>query len=269
MGKYFDNESNVKIWNIWLKIISVGATILGFIFIYFQLDQFYEQNQTLNKQTELLKQTLVQTYRPIGVVTYFPPDNSIDKYEYLQIEGKTNPKTMEGSGTIIFRPFLSNKGNGVLVYIGHLYFISETEYSFRDRLLKGLLNPNEVKFDWNYSRARQETLLPNETARRIAMRVDDIDLREKYYFYALILYEDQDGNLYDTEHMLYFETEKTFDHKNKRIDLKIKKEIHHDVYNSYSEGQKDKLLLFIQKRNHPMIEYFSISPPPSSEAIKK
>jgi len=170
---------------------------------------------------------------------------------------------------IIFKPFLSNKGNGVLVYIGHIYFISDIEYSFRDRLFGGLLDPDKVHFDWNYSRARLETLLPDETARIIAMRVDNINLRDKYYFYSLILYEDQDGNLYDTEHMLYFETEKTVEEDNKRIMLDIKKELHHDVYNSYSEEQKNKLLSFIKRRNHPMIEYFSISHPPSSEAIKK
>jgi hypothetical protein len=101
------------------------------------------------------------------------------------------------------------------------------------------------------------------------MRVDNIDLREKYYFYALIFYEDQDGNLYDTEHMLYFEPENKINHDKKIVGGGIQKEIHHDVYNSYTQTEKEKLLSFIRERDHPMIQYFSQDSYPSLEAIKK
>lgn len=269
MKKYFDDESKVKKWNIWLKIIGAGITILGFVIIIIQLQQFYEQNETLKKQTELLKQSLVQTYRPIGVISYFPPNKESENYEYLKIDGKINPKTLKGSASIIFTPFLINKGNGVLVYIGHLYYVSDIEYSFRQRIFNGLLNPDDVQFDWNYSRSRQETLLPNEKPRRIPMRMDDIEIREKYYFYSLILYEDQEGNLYDTEHMLYFEAGKKIDDENTIVAGEIQKAIHRDVYNSYTKEEKFILLNFIKKRGHPMLQYFSQDSQPSSEAIKK
>ena len=269
MKKYFDDESNVKKWNIWLKIIGTVITIFGFAIIIIQLIQFREQNETLQKQTELLNKSLVQTYRPIGVILSSPPDNQSANYEYLKIDGKIDPKTLKGTANIVFKPFLINKGNGVLVYIGHLYYLSDEEYSFRDRLLNGLLNPQEVQFDWNYSRIRQETLLPDENPRLISMRIDNIEIRDKYYFYSLILYEDQDGNLYDTEHMLYFEPEKLIDDKNKIVAGKIQKVIHRDVYSSYNKEEKSILLDFIKKRGHPMVQYFSQDSQPSSEAIKK
>jgi hypothetical protein len=144
MIKVFNTDEKIKKWNVWLKIIGTIITVLGFVIIIFQLKEFINQNESLQRQTELLKQSLIQTYRPIGVVVYYPPDKDVDKYEYLKIDGNINPKTFEGTANIVFSPFLSNKGNGVLVYIGHIYFISDIEYSFRKRLLEGLLNPSEV-----------------------------------------------------------------------------------------------------------------------------
>ncbi|MDH3269607.1 MAG: hypothetical protein OEM46_12225, partial [Ignavibacteria bacterium] len=79
----------------------------------------------------------------------------------------------------------------------------------------------------------------------------------------------QDGNLYDTEHMLYFEPEKLIDDKNKIVAGKIQKVIHRDVYSSYNKEEKSILLDFIKKRGHPMVQYFSQDSQPSSEAIKK
>ena len=96
------------------------------------------------------------------------------------------------------------------------------------------------------------------------MKITDLDKKPFYYLYTLTLYEDQDGNLYDTETIVYFELEYNIDlHK-----LNITKQHVHDIYSAYSDEEKSILLNLIKKREHPMGDYFSKNTQAEQKVVK-
>ncbi len=246
----------------YLKLIGTVITLLGFGAIIYQMNLFQTQNESLQEQSELLNRSLLQTYRPIGWISDTNPNSPLEEYKNVIVTGYTINITLKDSIVIEYKPYLVNEGNGVLVYLGHLYYISDTLYSFRERIQKGLIDKNDIRFDWHYSRARKTSILPGRHY-LLNMKAIDVNYEPFYYFYALTLYEDQEGNLYDTESMLYFEYD-----KNKKQGERISKLLTRNLYNAYSDEEKSKLLNIINKRNHPMAIFFSNSIQPAKKVVK-
>lgn len=246
-----------------LKLIGTGITLLGFFVIILQMCEFRTQNESLQEQSELLNRSLLQTYRPIGWVSNINPESPLETYESFKVEWFSKNIPPKDSISIWYKPYLINEGSGVLVYLGHLYYVTDEEYSFRERIQKELIDVNQIRFDWNYSRSRQQSILPKHH-RIINMKALDLDKKPYYYLYSLTLYEDQDGNLYDTENLLYFETE--FNKETNKIN--ISKTYTHDVYSAYSDEEKSILINLIKKRGHPMVKYFSENTQAEQKVVK-
>ncbi len=133
--------------------LEVIITFFGFIIIIFQLFEFINQNSQLKIQTnalieqnKTLNKSLIQSYRPIGYV-------GSERFE---------PYRENGNFDFIYKSQLINRGNGPLIYIGFIYYVSDKEINFKQLLLaqKNLVN---YQFDYNYRRTRKTSLLKDDS----------------------------------------------------------------------------------------------------------
>src|SRR3990170_5382462 len=102
----------IKLFNEHSTAIIAIATIVGLFLVIPQINEFNEQN-------ELLRRTLLQSYRPIGYITQINKPNTDIRVIGLLLEGKKDKFTFTYDQSLI------NEGSGLLVNIGHLYFISK------------------------------------------------------------------------------------------------------------------------------------------------
>lgn len=231
-------------------IIAIG-TILGLILVFFEFKEFRKQNNTQHKQIKILNEELKylqaelrQAYRPLGII-----------YEKEIAPGTPfNIYKNEEYGYFYYEDslFLRNYGQGILSYIGAFFVCDSLETSLRNSLLNGSLD--SVGVDTYYSYMRRITILPvfldEESKTKIKVSWAGIKPGKKYFHYLLIFYEDQDGNLYDTEYLAII----TYDLKNER-------KIPHGIratYNYYAPDVRVKLVNAIKNlkspKDHPLAE---------------
>ena len=229
-------------WSHIANIVIAITAILGLIYVYLQLDLFYSQTDTLNK-------SLIQSYRPIGFITFIDPGEKWDVgIEFLK--GGKKEKL-----SFLYRPSMINKGNGILVNIGHMYYITKEAIEFRKKLLDKELVKEEIHFDWKYDYVRGDALLPNDTA-DVNIRFDNIEFEEQYYVYIIAFYEDQDGRLYDTVNKTFMKFSPTF-WKEDRMRTSLTRANITNKFNAYSEIEKSILIEIIKERKHTMADYFT------------
>lgn len=149
----------------------------------------------LTKQNAYLEQTLRQTYRPLGVVSYSTAlDEQLAKWTVA-------PGNTTGTFGFLAEPFLHNEGKGVLSYLGVLTYFAGEQLAFRKLLLEGKLDT--IIFDGRLPYSRRKPIRPGQ-AEDYKIVGNQLPLRSEYFVYTLLLYEDQDGNLYDTERLDHF-----------------------------------------------------------------
>lgn len=233
----------IKLFNEYSSSIIALATVIGLLLVIPQINEFNEQN-------ELLKRTLVQSYRPIGFITQINKPNTHIRVIGLPPEGKKDKFTFTYNQSII------NEGSGLLVNIGHLYYISKEKINFRKNFLNHEYDSTEIKFDGRFDYSRRTTLLPKDTG-HVVLRFDDISFEDEYNIYLLFFYEDQDGNLYDTENNLNLTFEPTTI-ENNRIKANLKTLFTNNFYNAYSISQALELIDLLKSYNHPLWKYFSL-----------
>ena len=207
-NKIMSTDNNT--FNRSYKIITASIGFITALFFYFQLNQIARQNETLER-------SLQQSYRPLGIIRYNIENNVYpDRY-------KLNPKLVDGdtiftnwgvpiiSKNIDARPYLINKGNGILILYGAIYGYHHKLQSFREELLNekpysGPLYGGELK-----KFASRSGILPGEEY-ELEMYMKHVPpVYDPIYLYALLLYRDQDGNLYDTEHLEHIPMKYEFD----------------------------------------------------------
>lgn len=167
--------------------VIAGAAILGVILVKCELDQLQRQNTTL-------EETMRAAFRPVGVATY-----SKDLGQ-KQVKLTYIPSSKPLKLSFVTNHFLYNQGKGVLSYFGHVYYISKEEIDFRENFLAGLLDG--VEPDELAPVSRGMPIQPNDYA-ELRTRWVDVDFEQEYFLNILFIYSDQEGNLYDTEHVAY------------------------------------------------------------------
>lgn len=172
-------------------LITALATLVVAVtggFGYFLLKGELSALQTQNLQME---KALSQTYRPLGVVR-----NQYDRRDFMVYN--TRPGDTKDKFTISYDLNLHNSGTGVLIDVGSFQYSSQELVDFRSGFLKGSIVA--VILDKMYVYARMAPLLVGEE-RKAPLIWENLPFRDIYYFYSLHLYLDQDGNLYDTQHL--------------------------------------------------------------------
>ena len=86
---------------------------------------------------------------------------------------------------------------------------------------------------------------------------EDIGFEEIYFIYILVFYEDQDGNLYDTEHVLYLPFNEP-EVKEDGLEVRLKKDgFRSETYNTYTGNDYIKLHEVLTKLENPINNYIS------------
>ncbi len=249
-NKFYQFFESIKHNKDIFPFLELMVTLIGFIFIYFQLLEFNNQNQQLKIQTKALveqnktlNKSLIQSYRPIGYVGFESNQDAI-----AQIVNHTKDEKVD----FIYRPRLINRGNGPLIFIGFIYYASIIEINFKEDLLAGKYL-TDFKFDYNYRRTRKTALLKDQST-SVNCEINNIDLTKKYNIYILIFYSDQDGNLYDTEHLMYFEN--IIEPKSDKIKNNHIAPFMRNKYEMISDVERQGLIQIFKDRRHELYKFF-------------
>jgi len=159
------------------------TAIIGTIFIVCELKE-------IRKQNELTELALRQGDKPLGIAT---TDTLFKKVAPSQRDT-----------TFVLSKSLTNKGTGLLIYIGAFSFVAYKQQDFYKKSLIEIIRGKELFFDLYFNERRLTPFLPNETNYKILVGWENIRPNTLKYFYSVFLYKDQDGNLYHTVHLDYY-----------------------------------------------------------------
>ena len=184
-----DREQGRPKWtDIASALAAVALTIISLVGLVLVVGELTE----LRRQNALLERTLKQTFRPLGVAGYF--NDSIQTS--IVLEQLPGPKP--GKWSFSCKPRLHNRGSGVLLYLGSFSFISKKECDFRAEFRAGRID--SVNYDGFYPYMRRTPVLPGGYYDTFIMWTN-LEIEEQYFLYVIFPYEDQDGGLYDTQHL--------------------------------------------------------------------
>ena len=221
-------------------LVIAGTAIYGIVYLILEFDE----NQ---KQTVLMRSTIEETFKPIGIFKQYTVDNQLDSRQV--IIGFDN-------GKLSYNPYLINAGKGLMVYLGHIYYLSEEEINFREGFFNGDIK-NYI-FDGYDNYSRRFPILQNEKL-PIVNIVQDIGFESGiYYLNILVFYEDSFGNLHDTEVELIipFGTPKITP-EGLKPNLLIENIGKNEQYHKFQEEEKEKLILRFRERKHAFSEIFN------------
>ena len=232
----------------WNKISTIATVIMatialiGIILLIAELNQLRDQNVILNR-------SLTQTYRPVGVAIRTRAD-TVNVPVKIQYQYHMEDRTDRFS--FFYKPVLTNYGGGILRYIGHIYYLSPEYIDFRSAFIGGsVLNP---QFDGLSAYARGIPLGPGEKLPCI-LNLEDVSFADVYFLYCLFLYQDQEGNLYDTEHMVHlrFQDPQLVDN---RLLPKLREfgGGQRERYHQYSKDEQKLLVASLRELKHPIAD---------------
>lgn len=217
------------------------ATIVGLFFIWQQLNETIEQTKSLNK-------TLMQSYRPLGYITQGVDSSGLHIITIKFLKANEKNKM---SFQLDFN--FSNKGSGILSLIGYISFISANKIDFREDFLNSKIT--NYSYDGFYPSSREANLLQGDIS-ILKRQITDIVYQPMYYFYMIIFYKDQEGNLYDTYLVSQLPFEKnTFENVDFPYTLSKSRGIVSHYYNYYDNEDLKRLEVAIINDNHPIKDY--------------
>jgi len=159
--------------------------------------------------------------------------------------------------------YIENNAEGVLVYIGQISYIDTNLIDFRAEILRDGID--SVNVDLHYSFIRESPIF-RQGKRKVdivntSIFWDNLAFAAKYYLYILIFYEDQNGNLYDTEHMEVYSFKKpeiTGSYVTAAIDTAGPMH-RRERYHYYDKNEREQLAIALEKikclTDHPIISY--------------
>jgi len=226
----WEKATTVATWLI------AATAMLGTIFVVCEYRE-------IKNQTQHLHRTLRQSYKPVGSF----PREKIGDLAPAQIGCEPCGETDRFS--LLFVPQLENQGSGLLVYVGHMYCVSRSRVDFRDRLIRGEAVAFEV--DKLLPFGRRMPLAPGE---HIGIKVvaDSLPFHREYYVHTLVLYEDQDGNLFDTDLLaiLPFEQVESDSFGHRQVRAAVDGVRMTERYHSVSEEQRATLIATLRAGGH-------------------
>lgn len=166
-------------------LVIIGA--VGVVLIKSELNKMDHQNKTLEK-------TLRQSFRPIASL------KEEDKHSGSNFKYTFKKPNKESPNKFSFYGEKKNKniGNGIMLYIGSIYYISDELIDFRNKLLNSKLT--NLNFDGKHPHTRGDAVFPQGTYITY-INFTDLDFKNEYYIYIIYFYQDIDGNFYDTVFM--------------------------------------------------------------------
>lgn len=246
MDNHTSFKHKVMIFQVFASYLLVIIGAIGVFFILEELNEIKEQNKALLNQNLTLERTLRQSYRPLGVARHSWEEKELMIVRYPSSDTKEKDKI-----TFQIVNELKNQGKGLLSSLGFVYFLSNELINFRDKFLNGEIAG--VNFDPLPTFARRTPLLPGETQITVA-ECENVPFERRYFLYILFLYEDQDGNLYDTEHLEvlpFLEPVSTEMGLEARLD-KNEVTYRNETYNSYTNEDKQLLCKVLSSLQHEL-----------------
>lgn len=229
---------------------TILLAVIGALGLFLVLNELSE----LRKQNGYLESSLKQTYRPLG----YACSNARSPDSMLVLVGWTDKSLDRFSFEIDYTIF--NHGQGVLCYIGSFFYATTKPIEFRRQFMDGELD--SVNVDSRYPFNRLETILPydkiNVSKTSATVIFERVPFEDRYFAYTLFLYEDQDGNLYDTEHLDVLSFGKPHI-EGQKIKIKLdqtRPSFSQEMYHAYSVEERKKLANSIRglryPKNHPL-----------------
>lgn len=237
-------EKRLNLIDIFISIVIAISAIIGIILVKLEL------NET-QKQTEYLNRTLMQSYRPVGSIANFKDDGTYSNIiiHYFDCDKKDK-------FSFLYNPEIMNRGQGILSLIGYISYLSEKSLNFREKFLNGEIT--EVYADSLLNYARRKPILPKDKYGVVTV-FKEIPFEQKYFIYVLAFYEDQDNNLYDTEHLvvLNFEEPKITEDGLKTKLNNNEPGIRSERYSMYNKLDYKRLSTVLKRINSPLSNYIS------------
>lgn|SRR5574341_265222 len=224
----------------WNALAAIGSIIAAF-YLKGELEE-------LRRSNEIQVSAIRQTYRPLGLIEFTKPG-----WAYVRkATGSTADRIKIGVDK-----FLINNGSGLMLYLGSFGYIGDSAIDLRKEFLNGKINSvisDEIQTD-----QRRVPLRVSDTL-VVSLSSGDLPFKRKYYLNILYLYEDQNGDLYDTEHLdvLPF-TEPKFEEGRLEIHLEGFEKglaITREQYHYYSQEEKEKLAKRLQEINSNLAKIF-------------
>lgn len=220
-------------WNALTAIATIAIAIGGLIGLCFVVGEFGE----LRRANEIALSTVRQSYRPLAVLkfTFKKPELVIVEYS----DADSPDRFSFG-----YQEEIVNRGLGVLIYLGYISYLSKSDIDFRKSLLDGRIDSVVTDKLPNY--VRRKPLMPADTL-TIFTPWENVPFSRRYFAYSLHFYEDQNGELYDTEQLNLFPFAEPFVEK-QRLRTKLEEgSISRETYHYYSSAEKLKLLKNLRK----------------------
>jgi hypothetical protein len=241
----------------WTDILSavgsIGSMVVSFLMVLISIGGLYLviiELDNLKEQNKLLNSSLMQSYRPLGILRH---KDSNESNKDLIIVNFIPTGSKEKISFIDSLDFI-NKGEGILFFTGFIYYLSDTTINFRKTFLNsGISN---IKSDEIFTYTRNYPIEPREKT-NIEIFFENIDIRKTYYLYVLAFYKDQDQNLYDTQQLTVLCLEEPSKSGEKYIGKFNKKSpgAMHENYHLYISNEREKLIKRTREIELPISDY--------------
>jgi len=213
------------------------------VFGYFLLKDELQSLQLQNSQTEM---AISQGYRPLGVVRF-----EHDKPDVMK--PSTSPGSTKDRFGLGYNLEIFNAGKGPLLFLGYLRYVSDVEIQFRNRLLTRQLD--SVVTDQMYTYSRLKPILVSEYT-TVLSNWGELSFKRIYYLYSLFFYLDQDGNLYDTEHLDVWRFRALMQNDTARVPpIEEKGSYFRDLYHKYTPDERAALIQLLDSMGSTMVSY--------------
>ena len=223
-------------------LATVVVAVTG-VFGYFLLEHELKALQTQNLQME---KALLQTYRPLGTLRW-------ESGEPGQMSCNASLGDTKDKLDISYNLKLHNSGAGVLIDIGSLRHYSQEAVDFRSDFLRGSID--SVILDGRYKYSRMDALLTGEE-NVVPLLFENLPFRDIYYFYSLHLYLDQDGNLYDTQHLDVWRFDVPTPSDSSSVPtISERGSTNNDVFHKYTPVERSQLLERLRSLESTMVPY--------------
>ncbi len=207
-------------------------------------------------QNKILEKSITASYQPTGII--FNPQIDNPPYKVCEKAGLGE--------TCLSRDLkLRNMGPGPLILIGTMTYWSHQKTNLRKGLLSG--NSKDLVFDGVLTEDRGALLLPISNAppdradRDFHARWPFVNLEkqgDEHFLYAIVLYSDKDGNLFDTIHVSHLTSVEIISIAEGgagMVDIRYKNRGATDSFHRYSPEEIDSLVEAMKKRDHPLGGY--------------
>lgn len=212
----------------------VATSLIAGLLVYCQLGE-------LRRQSSNMENTLKQSFRPVGIVSYA---NETKPRMIIVSKGASQSHS---SPVIKFDPMILNNGSGTMFYLGSITFASLTPVNFHDDFLSGSVE--EVTYDRMPTTGRGFPILTGCSDSTGAI------LPQLYYdtlnhIHSLFLYADQSGSVYSTERADVLKFERLEPDSKGNFIPKLRYASSRQVLRTYTHSKLQSLVRAIDRKNH-------------------